>query len=57
VFCSKRDLVQAFDKALEIKTTFLPAFVTSNNTNNVFDLSETRKSLGFQPQDNAESYF
>jgi nucleoside-diphosphate-sugar epimerase len=57
VFCSKRDLVQAFDKALEIKTTFLTAFVTSNNTHNVFDLSETRKSLDFHPQDNAENYF
>jgi NAD+ dependent glucose-6-phosphate dehydrogenase len=56
VFCSKRDLVQAFDQALEIKTTFLPAFVTSNNTKNVFDLAETRKLLDFQPQDNADSY-
>jgi nucleoside-diphosphate-sugar epimerase len=56
IFCSKRDLVQAFDKALEIETTFLPAFVTSNNTHNVFDLTETRKSLGFNPQDNSENY-
>lgn len=56
VFCSKRDLVQAFDKALEIDTTFLPAFATSNNTHNVFDLAETRRTLGFNPQDNAEDY-
>ncbi|MFH1339313.1 MAG: NAD(P)-dependent oxidoreductase [Candidatus Omnitrophota bacterium] len=57
VFCSKKDLVQAFDKALEVNTEFLAAFVTSNNIHNVFDLSETRKKLGFQPQDNAENYF
>jgi nucleoside-diphosphate-sugar epimerase len=57
VFCSKRDLVQAFDKALEINTEFLAAFVTSNNTRNVFDLAETRRKLGFLPQDNADTYF
>jgi nucleoside-diphosphate-sugar epimerase len=57
VFCSKRDLVQAFDQALEVQTDFLPAFVTSDNTRNVFDLAETKKKLGFQPKDNAESYF
>jgi nucleoside-diphosphate-sugar epimerase len=56
VFCSKRDLVQAFDKALEIETTFLAAFATSNNTNNVFDLTETKKTLGFNPQDNSSNY-
>lgn len=56
VFCSKRDLVQAFDKALQAQAAFLPAFVTSNNTHNVFDLAETRKTLGFDPQDNAEDY-
>ena len=56
VFCSKRDLVQAFDKALEIETTFLPAFVTSNNDDNVFDLTETQKTLNFHPQDNSSNY-
>ncbi|MCX5785914.1 MAG: NAD(P)-dependent oxidoreductase [Elusimicrobia bacterium] len=56
VFCSKRDLVQAFDKALQADAGFLAAFVTSNNTHNVFDLAETKKTLGFAPQDNAENY-
>jgi len=56
VFCSKRDLVQAFDKALQVETDFMAAFATSNNTRNVFDLSETRKKLGFAPQDNSENY-
>lgn len=57
VFCSKRDLVQAFDRALLAKGAFIAAFATSDNTHNCFDLSETRKVLGFQPQDNAENYF
>lgn len=57
VFCSKPDLVQAFDKALEVETDFMAAFVTSNNSHNVFDLAETREKLGFVPVDNAEKYF
>jgi NAD+ dependent glucose-6-phosphate dehydrogenase len=57
VFCSKRDLVSAFIKALEVETNFLAAFAVSNNTNGVFDLAETKRLLGFSPQDNAEDYF
>jgi NAD+ dependent glucose-6-phosphate dehydrogenase len=57
VFCSKRDLVQAFVKALEVDTDFITAFAVSNNSRAVFDLDETRKTLGFIPQDNAENYF
>lgn len=57
VFCSKRDLVQAFTKAIEIDTSFLPAFAVSDNKYNVFDLAETKKILGFHPQDDAEKYF
>lgn len=57
VFCSHRDLIQAFTRALEVDTDYLVAFAVSNNTRGVFDLSETRKKLGFHPQDNAENYF
>ncbi len=57
VFCSKRDLVAAFRAALEVETQFLTAFAVSDNTNGVFDLTETKKKLGFLPQDNAEDYF
>ncbi len=57
VFCSHRDLVQAFDKALEIDIDFLTAFAVSDNKNNVFDLTETKEKLGFYPQDNSEDYF
>lgn len=57
VFCSKRDLISAFIKAIEIETGFLAAFAVSDNSKNVFDLGETRKKLGFSPQDNAENFF
>ncbi len=57
VFCSKRDLVQAFSKALEVDTNFLAAFAISDNSRAVFDLTETKEKLGFHPQDNAENYF
>ena len=57
VFCSKRDLVQAFTKALEVNTTFMAAFAVSDNSRAVFDLTETKKKLGFLPQDNAEDHF
>jgi hypothetical protein len=57
VFCSQRDLVDAFQKAIEIHTNFLAAFVVSNNARGVFDLAETKQKLGFHPRDNAEHYF
>ena len=57
VFCSQRDLVQAFDKALQLNTDYLAAFAVSDNSRNVFDLTETKEKLGFYPQDNAENYF
>ena len=56
VFISKRDLVQAFDKALNIDTDFLVAFAVSDNDSGVFDLTETKAKLGFRPQDNSEKY-
>lgn len=57
VFCSKRDLIAAFTRALEVETDFLAAFAVSNNRRGIFDLKETRDQLGFEPQDDAENYF
>jgi len=57
VFCSKRDLVQAFDKALQTDADYLTAFAVSDNDRGVFDLTETKKKLDFHPQDNSEKYF
>ncbi|MBF0537790.1 MAG: NAD(P)-dependent oxidoreductase [Nitrospirae bacterium] len=65
MFVSKRDLCQAFEKAISTDTTpatvrseskFMSAFVISNNANRVFDLSETRDKLGFEPLDRYENY-
>ena len=56
VFCSHKDLITAFIKALEVETRFLAAFAVSNNKHNVFDLSETREKLGFSPQDSIEDH-
>jgi len=57
VFCSQRDLIQAFTRALEIDADYLVAFAVSDNGCGVFDLTETKKRLGFYPRDNAEEYF
>lgn len=56
IFCSKRDLVQAFSRALEVDADFLTAFAVSNNRHGVFALDETRKKLGFIPEDDADRY-
>ena len=57
VFCSKRDLITVFTRAIEVETQFLAAFAVSDNSRGVFDLAQTKKLLGFIPQDNAENYF
>lgn len=56
VFCSHRDLVQAFSRAIEVETGFMAAFAVSNNSSAVFDLKETGEKLGFFPQDDAANY-
>jgi NAD+ dependent glucose-6-phosphate dehydrogenase len=57
VYCSHRDLVQAFAKALEAPAGFVAAFAVSNNGRGVFDLAETNRQLGFFPADDAETHF
>jgi NAD+ dependent glucose-6-phosphate dehydrogenase len=57
MFCSKRDLVQAFEKSIKIGKNFLTAFAISNNDRRIFDLEGTRAILGYDPLDNSEKYF
>jgi len=57
MFLSRRDLVEAFDRALQVDTDYLVAYAVSDNKLCVFDLTETREKLGFNPQDNSETYF
>lgn len=56
MFCSHRDLVGFFDKALQAEQDYLVAFAISNNDERIFDLKETEKQLGFSPQDNSANY-
>jgi len=57
MFLSKRDCVAAFTRALKVDADYLLAYAISNNDRHVFDLTETREKLGFNPKDNAETYF
>jgi len=57
MFLSHRDCVAAHRCALEVDTRYLLAYVVSDNGRRVFDLEETRRALGFAPQDDAETYF
>jgi NAD+ dependent glucose-6-phosphate dehydrogenase len=57
MFCSQRDLLQAFERSLETEAKFMAAFVVSDNAEKVFDMNGTRHNLGFRPQDNAANYY
>jgi NAD+ dependent glucose-6-phosphate dehydrogenase len=56
MFCSQRDLVQSFERAVLSTHTFLTAFAISDNDEKVFDLAQTQLNLGFQPLDNSANY-
>ena len=57
MYLSRRDCVDAFQKALEVDREFTVAYVVSDNDRRIFDLRETNEVLGFYPQDNAETFF
>lgn len=57
MFLSHRDCVQAHRRALEVEARYLLVYVVSDNGRRVFDLEETGRTLGFVPQDDAETYF
>jgi NAD+ dependent glucose-6-phosphate dehydrogenase len=57
MYLSRRDLITAFTKALEIDREFTVAYAVSNNGRRIFDLRETNEVLGFYPQDDAETFF
>jgi NAD+ dependent glucose-6-phosphate dehydrogenase len=56
MFLSKRDLINITDKALQVDTDYIVAYAVSNNYPAVFDLTETRNQLGFNPQDNSQEW-
>jgi hypothetical protein len=55
LYLSKRDLIDIFDRALQIGTDYILAYAVSDNEPAVFDLSETRAKLGFNPRDNSQT--
>lgn len=60
MFLSKRDCVQVFSKTLNIPMNsgqYIVAYAISNNDKRIFDLTETKKILGYNPKDNAEKFF
>jgi len=56
LYLSKRDLIDIFDRALQINTNYLVAYAVSDNEPAVFDLTETREKLGFDPKDNSHTF-
>ena len=56
MYLSKRDLVDVTDKAMQIDTDYMNAYAVSDNNPAVFDLTETRERLGYNPKDNAKDW-
>ena len=56
IYCSNFDLIEAFKKALEVKTDFMAVYVVSNNDRGVFDMTATNTNLGFYPKNNAGDF-
>lgn len=57
LFFSQRDSINLFIKTLEVEADFLVVYGVSNSRNPIFDLTETKEVLGYEPQDNEEEYF
>ncbi len=57
LFFSQRDSIDLFMKTLEVEADFLVVYGVSNTRNPIFDLTETKKILGYNPRDNEEEYF
>ena len=57
VFFSRRDCIDLFIKTLEVEADYLVVYGVSNTKNPIFDLTETKKILGYDPADNDEEYF
>jgi len=56
MFLSKRDLIDIVDKALQHDKDYVLAYAVSDNKPAVFDLTETKKELGFNPRDNSQTW-
>ena len=57
LYLSPGDCVELFIRTLEVKTNFLIVYGLSNTRYPIFDMTETKKLLGYYPKDNEEEYF
>jgi len=62
IFLSREDCGLLFSRALKVDLTnarppFVAVYGTSNNPNPLFDLTETKKLLGYEPKDSSEVRF
>ncbi|MBA7578087.1 Uronate dehydrogenase [subsurface metagenome] len=57
LFFSQRDSIDLFAKTLKVKADFLVVYGVSNTRNPIFDLTQTKEILSYNPQDNEEEYF
>lgn len=56
IWISNRDMAQLIHRSLEADCRFGVFYGVSDNTPAVFDLSETRRQLGYAPQDRVQDY-
>ena len=57
IFFSDRDWVDLFIRTLEVEADYPVVYGVSNTPTPIFDLTETRQLLGYEPQDDVEEYF
>jgi nucleoside-diphosphate-sugar epimerase len=57
LWLSPRDMTQLVHRSLETDCPFGIFYGVSDNTPPIFDLSETKRLLGYAPQDNVQDFF
>jgi dTDP-4-dehydrorhamnose reductase len=55
MYLSTRDFIHIAGKALQSDEDYVLAYAVSDNKPAVFDLTETRNKLGFNPKDNSQT--
>ena len=57
IWCSPRDLAQLITRSIRAVLPFAIFFAVSDNTGRVWDISNARQLVGYEPQDNSAQYF
>jgi NAD+ dependent glucose-6-phosphate dehydrogenase len=56
MYLSTRDLIEITEKALQSDKDYVLVYAVSDNKPAVFDLTETKEKLGFNPKDNSQTW-